>query len=927
MFGPLAYGAASPVHSRPMRPAEIGPFHILRELGRGGMGEVYLAQDTRLDRQVAIKALPAHLAQDFDRLARFQREARVLASLNHPGIGAIYGLEEEDGHQYLILEYIEGETLAERLVGGAIPVEEALSIAKQISEALEVAHEKGVIHRDLKPGNVMVTPDGAVKVLDFGLARTAEGTPSSMTMPPRPDSPTIAPPTIPTPARHPSPTMPGVLLGTAGYMSPEQARGKAVDKRSDIFSFGCVLYEMLTGIMPFRGETVADAIGATLHKESDLGLLPAGTPRRVRDLLANCLAKDRKNRLHDIGDARLELERAINEPRDPAQQPAALRPWWRSVGGVVAASLLAVAAMSIAALALLRPVSYPSPPSQAPPVRATLSFPKGLTLPEGVRAVAVSPNGTQVVLLLRPKEGATPASLYLRDVSRLEFRPLPGTDAAWYPFWSPDGKSLGFFAEGKLKRLDLADGIVRVLCDAPAGRGGSWGMKGTIVFAPSAGGGLMIVSDTGGTPTPITTTVSPSESHRLPQMLPDGERFLYFIQNTAADGVYAFDPTTKQSRRVLLGWGEAFFVEPGTLIFPRDENLFAQPFDVQKLELTGTPRPIAAGVFYSKSRGHVNGGVSSRGTMAFQLVNPPARDKLAWMDLKGERTNLPVEPQTLSASGAVVSKDGRRAAISLSGNRGEESIAVLDLQRGIRTPLGGAAGTLTSGALWGPGEQSVIVTEVRAGRSELVNLPLTGGPGTMIFEGEPGTEFQATSITPDGKAVLFVQGSVRDKLPDLFTVGIDQSAPAARLMQTPEGEWGPHVSPQGNLLAYSMGSERSVVLKVVNFPTIVAPVQVSTTPVARGSYSWVGPDELAWMDLSRRMWSATITAKDGQIDVSLPKPMFDGQPLDKQTRILGYDLARQRFLIAVEEEPREDPRLIVVSDWRQETAADQPAGE
>ena len=258
----------------------IGPFRIERELGRGGMGEVFLGHDTRLDRRVAIKALPAHLASDPDRLARFQREAKVLASLNHPGIGAIYGLEEANGHSYLILEYVEGETLADQLTKGAIPVNEALSIARQIAEALEVAHEKGVIHRDLKPGNVMVTPDIVVKVLDFGLARTAEGLPSSTSAPATADSPTID-----SPAPVNSPTIPGVILGTAGYMSPDQARGKPVDKRSDIFSFGCVLYEMLTGAKPFQGETVADSIGATLHKTIDLERLPPTTPANVRRVL------------------------------------------------------------------------------------------------------------------------------------------------------------------------------------------------------------------------------------------------------------------------------------------------------------------------------------------------------------------------------------------------------------------------------------------------------------------------------------------------------------------------------------------------------------------------------------------------------------------------------------------------------------------
>lgn len=904
-----------------MNSGAIGPFRIERELGRGGMGEVYLAHDTRLERQVAVKALPAHLLQDPDRLARFQREAKVLASLNHPGIGAIYGLEEANGHQYLILEFVEGETLADRLAKGPIPVDEALSLAKQMAEALEAAHEKGVVHRDLKPGNVMITPDGAVKVLDFGLARTADSAPSNTNVPALADSPTVT-----SPARYAhSPTIPGVIMGTAGYMSPEQARGKPVDKRSDIFSFGCVLYEMLTGAPPFQGETVADAIGATLHKESDLNLLPPNVPVRVRDLLVSCLAKDRKNRLHDIGDARLELERAIAEPRGAGGSTAAARPWWRSAGVLATISLVALTGLTSAFL--LRPSSDGARSGQRV-LRTSLALPKGMTFPEGYRAMAVSPDGAQVVLSLAAKDGLTAPSLFLRPLSRLEFRPLAGTDGALFPFWSPDGKSLAFFAGGKLKRLDLADGIVRDLCDAPVPRGGSWGSKGTIVFAPGAGGGLMSVSDTGGTPAPVTKTTTPGESHRLPQMLPDGQRFLYYIQNTAADGVYAYDPATKQSRLLLTGWTEAIFVEPGLLVFARDENLLAQPFDVYRLELMGKAQPLAADVYYDKTRAYMNAGLSPQGTLMYQMVSPQLRFRLAWMDRKGERTSLPVEPLAINQSiGARLSKGGRHAAVSLTGNRLENSISVIDLERGIRTPLGDPAVTFTWGNLWGPGDQSVIGSEVRADKQGLTILPINGGPGTRIWEGESGFENGPESLTPDGKTILLTRSGLTDKLPDIMTFSFAENESPKPFMQTPEGEWSPRLSPSGDIVAYLVGREDdwSGPVKLVTFPTPVAPVQVSTIPALSVSYFWINPDELAWVDPSRKVWSATITAKDGQINVGPPTPMFGGQPLDKQIRILDYDTSRERFLVAIEHEPREDPRLIVVSDWRQDAPRLSPA--
>ncbi len=902
-----------------MHPASIGPFQILRELGRGGMGEVFLARDTRLDRQVAIKALPAHLLTDPDRLARFQREAKVLASLNHPGIGAIYGLEEANGNQYLILEFVEGETLADRLSRGAMPVDEALNCAKQIAEALEVAHEKGIVHRDLKPGNVMVTPEGVAKVLDFGLARTAEGAPTTTSAAASADSPTV---TSPARFAH-SPTIQGVIMGSAGYMSPEQARGKPVDKRSDIFSFGCVLYEMLTGAQPFRGETVADAIGATLHKESDLNVLPAATPRRVRDLLTNCLAKDRKQRLHDIGDARLEIERAIAEPRNSESMVAAPLPWWRSAGILAAVSIVAIATVVLAWL--LRPSAQATPQGPATVLRTSLALPAGMKLSGDVRAFAVSPDGRQAVLVLASKDGTTPQSLFLRDLSRLEFRPLAQTQNAMFPFWSPDGRSIAFFADGKLKRLDLSDGIVRSLCDSPAGRGGSWGSKGTIIFAPSAGGGLASVSDAGGTPTTITKTATPGESHRMPQMMPDGERFLYFVQNSAADGVYAYDPATQQSRQLLQGWAEAIFIEPGTLIFARDENLLAQAFDPQKMEFSGTPKPIAAGVYYSKVRGYINGSASARGTMIYQLLSPPTRYKLGWMDLKGNRTILPVESQPIAETVGRISKDGRRVALSLFGNREEQSVSVLDLERGIRTPISDPSVTFSFGVVWGPDDNSIITSEDRDDKRNLISFPLTGGQGTPLYSAESGLEIGPTCIAPDGKTLLFVQMTLRDKRPDIYTVRIDKSGPATPFIQTPEGEWDPFLSPSGDMVAYIIRSESdlSAKLKVVSFPTPAAAIQVAPTPIEAESSCWISVNELAWMDMSRRVYSAIITNKDGHLDVGLPKLLFDGKPLDTDVVFLDFDIPRERFLIAVEDGLREDPQLIVLSDWRLESVGDR----
>jgi hypothetical protein len=416
-------------------------------------------------------------------------------------------------------------------------------------------------------------------------------------------------------------------------------------------------------------------------------------------------------------------------------------------------------------------------------------------------------------------------------------------------------------------------------------------------------------------------------------MLPDGEQFLYVVNNSTAEGLYAYSPSTKQSRLLIAAkdQAEATFVEPGMLVFARDENLMVQPFDVQRLELTGVARPIAADVQYEKRRAHINAGVSARGTMIYQAVNPPARYKFAWMDRKGERTLLAPDPTPMRSGFASLSKDGRRVVVELSGSRGEATVAVIDLERGIKVQVGDPKSTTNYGGLWAPGEQAVIISsDLSPGIQSVASFPLSGGPGIPVVKGEPGFEYVATTFSPDGKTMLFTQTSMIDKLPDIMATGVGKDQPAARFMQTPEAEWGPRFSPAGDIVAYTIASEddTTAVLNVVSYPTPSAPVQVSNTPVTLASGVWIGPNELSWVDTSRRAWSTTITTKDGRLDVGTPKPMFGGLPMDKQIGIVDYDISRDRFLIIIEAEPREDPQLIMVSDWRQTpTAPTQSAAD
>ncbi|MFN0244111.1 MAG: protein kinase domain-containing protein [Planctomycetota bacterium] len=873
----------------------LSQFEILGPLGAGAMGEVYRARDTKLGREVAIKVLPEHFADEPERLKRFEREAKTLASLNHPNVAQIFGVDQVDDTCFLVLELVPGESLDERLKRGPLPLDEALDVCKQIAEGLEAAHEAGVIHRDLKPANVRLTPDGKVKVLDFGLAKPAsEGNKGSST-----DS------VLSTEA--------GRLLGTPTYMAPEQARGKSIDKRVDIWAFGCVLYECLTAKRAFVGETLTDVLGAVLHTQADLSALPASTPRRVRALLESCFVKDPRRRLRDIGQARMELEPALSEPHEGTASHLAHRPVWRSTAVLVSAALLAVA---VAITALDLSLWKATPEAVRPVVRATLALPKGLYLSMGDRWIAVSPDGTQVVVSVGAKDGTSPPSLHVRHLSRLEYRALSGTEDAVYPFWSPDGQSIAFFAGRKLKRIDLADGIVRVLCDAPAPRGGTWGTQGTIVFAPSAAGGLSIVDDSGGAARPITKGATLAESHRVPQMLPDGRRFLYYAMNTASPGVYAFDPASRESRLVVACETEAVFVEPSALVFGRDENLVVQSLDLERLELTGSPRPIAAGIQWDSRRASISMSISARGTLVYQPVARASTYKLAWMDRRGQRTPLQIEPFALGDD-VSLSPDGRRAAVEVAGDRGEALLAVLDLERGVRASLGDPKAKFYYGVLWSPVAQQILTSNSNSNSQQLVGFPFGGGAPTPLFESEPEFEYGASSITADGRTLLFTAVPLVDKVGDIWTLDLAPGGVKQRFMSTPEAEWEPLVSPASDMVAYHVSNEEDagVLLRVVAYPTPSTPVQIapSRTGPAKG---WLSASELYWVDLSRKVWSATVTSAGGQLDVGVPEPMFAGRPLDEGSTIVAYDLPRERFLLAIADREREDPQLILVSDWR-----------
>ncbi len=640
--------------SDPKLPERLGHYEITGAIGAGGMGEVFRARDTKLGRDVAIKVLPTVFAQDPERLARFRREAHVLASLNHPYIAAIHGLEESDGKPFLVLELVEGEELAERMKRGPVPMEEALLVAKQIAEALEEAHEHGIVHRDLKPANVKLTPEGKVKVLDFGLAKAYAGEAAGQSGADLSQSPTLAR----------TGTQAGVILGTAAYMSPEQARGKAVDKRADIWAFGVVLFEMLSGKRLFAGDTVSDVLAAVLKTEVDLAALPDEAPPALRRLIGRCLDRQPKDRLRDIGEARVALERLATGAEPEADQPA--RP---GRGAMSTRWPWAIAAAAtLVALALWLAGRNASAPAPAATVRFDLAWPGGAFSESADSAYFdLSPDGRWLVMVAQ-------GQLFVRALDSVASRPLSGTEGATYPFWSPDGAWVGFFAGGELRRIARDGGLAQRLCDAPDARGGAWSPEGTIVFSDRLGGfGLSRVGDQGGKPIPLPRVPSSggASNDRYPQFLPDGRHFIftYLTGSPEAAGVYVGDLSETPPLRVLDGTDHALFApattpgEPGHLLFRREEVLMARPFDALRLRFVGELFPVAERVGLSGNTGHGAFAVSASGVLAHSELSRE-NEVLTWLDRSGRR--IGTVTGRLALRGFALSPDERIVAYSSS---------------------------------------------------------------------------------------------------------------------------------------------------------------------------------------------------------------------------------------------------------------------
>jgi Tol biopolymer transport system component len=638
--------------------SRLGAYEIIAAIGAGGMGEVYRARDPRLGRDVAIKILPDHFADDPDRLARFQREAQTLASLNHPNIGSIYGVEDSGGVRALVLELVDGVTLADRIAQGPIPVAEAVVIARQICAALEAAHERGIIHRDLKPANIKLKPDGTVKVLDFGLAKALDANADASPLSPAlSQSPTLTSPAM---------TRMGMILGTAVYMSPEQAKGKPADKRSDIWAFGCVLFEMLTAKRAFDGDDLTETIAAVVRGEPEWTALPRDTPPQVRVLLKGCLEKDRKVRIGDIAVARFLLDQgavlAASAAGTSAVPSKAVSRTWRILPWALAGLIAAAAAVTI--------WMSGRPGAAAQPMRLVMDVGADTDILTAVGgSVAVSPDGRLLAFSGSKTFGETP-QLYIRRLDQLQASALAGTDGAFTPFFSPDGKWIAFFAQGKLKKIAVTGGSPVTLCEAPTARGGSWGEDGMIVFTPNSavGSSLHRVSSDGGTSEKLIEIAKDESSQRWAQVLPGAKAVIFTSGPTS--GTYdtadiVAQPLPSGARKtVLRGAFHARYLRSGHLLYVHEGTLFAVPFDADALEVTGAPVPVVEGATTSVNGGGAQFAISDGGTLVYLAGTDMAGvAPIRWLDRAGKTALL--RSTASDWSNPSFSPDGRKLAMDI----------------------------------------------------------------------------------------------------------------------------------------------------------------------------------------------------------------------------------------------------------------------
>ncbi len=897
----------------------LNHYEIVELLGAGGMGEVYRAHDTTLKRDVAIKVLPVDLAEDPERLARLQREAHLLASLNHPNIASIYSLEEADGVRFLVLELVEGETLGERLVGsdlgGRLEVREALGLARQIAEALEAAHSKGIIHRDLKPANIKITPDDQVKVLDFGLAKAyVEEAPVSEMSPDLTKSPTMA-----------DATKTGMILGTAAYMSPEQARVRPLDKRTDIWSFGCVLYEMLTGQRPFQGGTISDTLAAILRGEPDWEALPAETPGSVRTLLRRCLNKDIKRRMHDMGDVWLELEEA---PEQAAIEQAALgeaalgrgtgdlAQRWKRVLPWALFAATALVSVTLGAWLAMRPQSsdHSADVVRFVPTTAPLAIGAHPCSP----VMALSPDGT--ILAYVSGDGAV-GQIYLRRMDSLESIPVEGAETARTPFFSPDGEWVGFESDGELWRAPVAGGKAWPICEASLVHGATWLDDGTIIYGDVDLGLARVSADRG---VPETLVAAEREAYEFwlawPEVLPNGDVLFTPLDGAGFSmGMNLFSPTTGTRKRLLDEGGNVRYLPTGHLVFPLDGSLMAVRFDVDRGEIIGNPFPVIDGVLmgfpWDPPIAHYS--IAESGSLVY-LSGPMLANtvQIQRVDRAGEMIQIGDDLER--ALGPRFSPDGRRMAISSPTTDEGPKLWVYDLERGTWTRL------ISDGQAWWPlwspdGRNLAFTTVLPDGLAAIFTIPADGsGSAERLIQ----TEYpqQSSGWSADGQTLLLNQNDHPETKWDVMMFRPGEDTEANPLLNSPAMELLPHLSPDGRWLAYVSDESGRTEVYVQSFPELGNKWQISTDGGTEPIWSPDGT-ELFYRDAEALEMIVVDITLEPEFRPGTPRVLFEGRFIATPGYGRNYDVAPdgQSFLMFQQNMAGiESAELRLVLNWQEE---------